>query len=157
MRVAARVSLGLSAAISVLLAQQPNPIATPAPRPSISVAQQPVSATNSYHRVMAIVPLTGSGTHDDPVRPMFAPTPSTAAPNRSGIIAWQHQISDDGTLAIVEYVAPSRAAFAALFASTDPRVQVFEVGLSTQAAMQAAFQQVKASFSFTNFRPLPVQ
>jgi hypothetical protein len=157
MRVYALVSLGLSAAASVLLAQQPSPIATEAVHPSISVSQQPVSPANSYHRVLAIVPLTGSGTHDDPVRPMFAPAPSAAAPNRSGIIAWQHQISDDGTLAIVEYVAPTRAAFAALFASTDSRVKVFEVGLHTQAEMQAAFQQVKASFSFTNFRPLPVQ
>ncbi len=124
---------------------------------SVSVAQQPVSPTNSYHRVLAIVPLTGGGAQDDPIRPMFVPAPSTALPSRSGIIAWQHQITDDGKMAIVEFVAPTRAAFAELFASTDPRVKIFEVGQHTQAEILAAFQQVKAAFTFSNFQPLHVQ
>jgi hypothetical protein len=110
----------------------------------------------TYHRVMAIVPLTGSGTSSDPQRPMFAPTPSATPAGHMGIIAYQHLLSDDGTLSLVEFVAVDRSAFAALFASTDPRVQYFEVGKSTQAQILAAFQQKKASFSFTTFHPLPV-
>ena len=91
---------------------------------------------------------------------MFAPTPqavSQSAPTHSGIIAYQHQISDDGTMSLVEFVATSRSALSALFASTNPQVQYFEIGKSTQAQIQAAFQQVKAGFSFANFRPLSVQ
>lgn len=147
----------------------------------------------TYHRVLAIVPLIGSGTAADPVRPMFTPAPQSAAPTNpqgvakgssqssppasppsslnnqqnnqqsgsqgipAGIIAYQHQLSDDGTLSLVEFVAADRSAFAELFASTDARVQYFEVGKSSQAAIQAAFQQKKASFSIANFHPLPVQ
>jgi hypothetical protein len=47
--------------------------------------------------------------------------------------------------------------FAPLLASTDARVKIFEVGLHTQAEMEVAFKQVKASFSFSTFHPLPVQ
>jgi hypothetical protein len=39
-------------------------------------AQPPVSSRNSYERVLAVVPLIGSGTHDDPVRPRPRPKPS---------------------------------------------------------------------------------
>ncbi len=123
---------------------------------TIATTQQRVDPTMTYHRVMAIVPLAGSGTSSDPQRPMFAPAPS-AVSGHTGIIAYQHQLSDDGTLSLVEFVAVDRSAFAALFASTNPQVQYFEVGKSTQAEIQAAFQQKKASFSFATFHPLPVQ
>jgi hypothetical protein len=130
--------------------------AAPTARGTIATTQQRVDPTMTYHRVLAIVPVTGSGTSIDPVRPMFAPAPS-AVPSHTGIIAYQHQLSDDGTLSLVEFVAVDRSAFAALFASTDARVQYFEVGKSTQAEIQTAFQQKKASFSFATFHPLPVQ
>ena len=139
------------------------------------LAQKRVDPGMTYQRVLAIVPVIGSGTWNDPKRPMFAPVPAAASASasesasagapasaanpadRTGIIAFQHQLSDDGNLALVEFVAVNRSAFAALLASTDPRVQVFEVGKQTQASVQAAFQQHKANFNFANFRPLPVQ
>ena len=160
----------IRAAEDVRMAQQPVVIMTqgssqlPSTQPSaepgrasIPTSQRPVSPTQTYHRVLAIVPLAGSGTHDDPIRPMFAPAPSAVPPSRSGIIAYQHQITDDGKMAIVEFVAPTRAAFAELFASQDPRVKYFEVGQHPQADIEAAFKQVKASFDFNNFVPLPVR
>lgn len=156
---AALVCLGLCALNYSASGQQPvtvSPQPVPVQGPVPQTARKRVDLSNTYHRVLAIVPLVGSGTHADPMRPMFAPTPSASLPDRTGIIAWQHQVSDDGTLAIVEFVAPSRAAFAPLFASTDPRVQVFEVGQHAQAEVQAAFQQVKTSFSFSTFVPLRV-
>ena len=159
MRVAAFVSVGCLAAVFGF-AQQPAATA-PSPAPVAATASvlpvptKRIDPTNSYYRVLAIVPLTGSGTHADPVRPMFAPAPS-AASNRNGIIAYQHQLSDDGKLAIVEFVATTRAAFAPLLASTDSRVKVFEVGQHTKAEITAAFQTVKADFSFDKFQPLPV-
>lgn len=194
MRTVAWLVLGFLPASSSLLAQQAV-TAAPTPHGVIATTQQRVDPTMTYHRVMAIVPLVGSGTAADPVRPMFTPAPQTAAPtnpqgvpkgssqssppasppdtlnnqqsnqqsgsqgssSRPGIIAYQHQLSDNGTLSLVEFVAVDRSAFAELFASTDARVQYFEVGKSTQAAIQAAFQQKKAAFSFTTFHPLPVQ
>jgi hypothetical protein len=160
--------LGILPISSSVFAQQ----ATTAPPGVIATTQQRVDPTMTYHRVLAIVPLVGSGTAADPKRPMFAPTPQASTVNSpqaasantppstgipKAIIAYQHQLSDDGTLSLVEFVATDRSAFAALFASTDARVQYFEVGKSTQAEIQAAFQQKKAAFSFNTFHPLPVQ
>lgn len=164
MRTIALLFLGLLPFSSSLFSQQAATAAAPSAPVAVASSQHAgqlrVDPTMTYHRVMAIVPLTGSGTFEDPKRPMFAPTPqaiSPSAPSHTGIIAYQHQLSDDGTLALVEFVAVDRSAFAALFASTNPQVQYFEVGKTTQAAIQATFQQKKASFSFTTFRPLPVQ
>lgn len=181
MRISAVVFLGVVPLsflfVASLFAQQAQVVtATPGARGSNATIQQKVDTSMTYHRVMAIVPFTGSGTPADPKRPMFAPTAAalgtplsvaqvpgaapasaTASTTHTGIIGWQHVPSDDGTLALVELVAVDRSAFAALFASTDPRVQVFEVGASTQAQIQAAFQQKKASFSFSTFHPLNVQ
>jgi hypothetical protein len=167
MRTVTLLVLGFLPTSTSLFAQQ----ATTAPPGVIATTQQRVDPTMTYHRVLAIVPLVGSGTAADPKRPMFAPTPQAASNNSQtaslntpqgtpipkGIIAYQHQLSDDGTLALVEFVATDRSAFAELFASTDARVQYFEVGKSTQAEIQAAFQQKKAAFSFNTFHPLPVQ
>jgi len=152
-----------SLATITLLGQQTTTTPTPAPRTtavaargSIATGQQRVDPGTTYHRVLAIVPIVGSGTFADPKRPMFAPTPQAAA-SRSGIIGYQHLPSDDGKFALVEFVAVDRSAFAELFASTIPGVQYFEVGKASTAEIQAAFQQKKASFSFSTFRPMPVQ
>jgi len=158
MRTVALLIVGSLPFASSLLAQAPQAgAATSTARGSISTTQQRVDPTMSYHRVLAIVPLVGSGTSSDPRRPMFAPAPSAAPASHTGIIAYQHQISDDGALSLVEFVAADRSAFAALFASTDPRVQYFEVGKSTPAQILAAFQLKKAGFSWATFHPLPVQ
>jgi hypothetical protein len=156
MRIFTSIFLGLLP-FSSLFAQQAVTTAAPtAVHGAISTTQQRVDPTMTYHRVLAIVPLVGSGTSADPVRPMFAPTPQ-ATPTHTGIIAYQHQLSDDGTLALVEFVAVDRSAFAPLFASTDSRVQYFEVGKSTPAQVQAAFQQKKTSFNIANFQGMPVR
>jgi hypothetical protein len=112
MRFVSVVCLSLAAAL-VLSAQQPGVVGAQAPRPSVSLSQQQVDRTHSYHRILAIVPLTGSGTAADPKRPTFAPAPTASAQDRGGIIAWQYQVSDDGTMAIVELVAADRGAFRA--------------------------------------------
>jgi hypothetical protein len=143
-----------------LFAQQSNQAAAATAHGSIATTQQRVDPTMTYHRVIAIVPLVGSGTPSDPKRPMFAPTPqdaASAAASHAGIIAYQHQLSDDGKSSIVELVAVDRSAFAALFASTEPGVQYFEIGKSTAAQIEAAIQQKKANFSLSNFFPLSVQ
>ncbi len=68
-------------------------------------AQRRVDPTNTYVRVICVVPLVGSGAQDDPKRPMYAPWPAVAPTSRTSIIAYSQQISDDGGSALVEFVA----------------------------------------------------
>jgi hypothetical protein len=75
---------------------------------------QHVPPSMAYHRVWAVTPLIGSGKPGDPVRPLFVSTPSTLTQtpaNRSGIIGYQMQLSDDGKSALVEYVFANPTAF----------------------------------------------
>jgi hypothetical protein len=115
-----------------------------------------LSPENAYARVYCIVPMVGSGTLADPIRPMFAPLPPTptAAIDRTGIIAFQFQLSDDGNFALAEFVAVTRAGLAVVLGSANPNVIAFERGVVTQAQVEAAFQKYKKSFSFKNFMPV---
>jgi hypothetical protein len=45
---------------------------------TVALAQRRVDPRNIYHRVIGVVPLVGSGTPGDPVRPKYAPTESEA-------------------------------------------------------------------------------
>src|SRR5215467_11786104 len=78
------------------------------------IAQQhKLSPSMTYHRVLAVTPLIGSGTAADPKRPMFVPATQTQrAPNdRSGVLGYQIQLSDDGKFALVELVFQNPQAF----------------------------------------------
>lgn len=115
-----------------------------------ATAQQPVDPKNMYERVLAIVPLAGSGTAEDPVRPLYAPSPRTTNPaSRTGIIAYTYVLSDDGNFALVEFVARDRAAFKAILA--DSTVKSWVRGVNQMAEAITAFQQVKKGFDITKF------
>ena len=101
MRTIALLILGSLTFSSSLLAQAAGAAAAPVAHGNIATTQQRVDPTMTYRRVLAIVPLAGSGTSSDPTRPLFAPAPSAAPTDRTGIIAYQHQLSDDGTLSLV--------------------------------------------------------
>ena len=75
--------------------------------------QPRVSPRNLYERVWCVVPMTGSGTPEDPRRPMFAALPPAPGepPSRAGILAFMYQESDDGRFALVEFVAADRSGF----------------------------------------------
>src|SRR3981081_3219455 len=73
-------------------------------------AQQKGDARYLHERVIAIVPMIGKGTLDDPRRPMFTPLPGQMdSVARTGIIGFFHVPSDDGLFALVEFVARDRA------------------------------------------------
>jgi hypothetical protein len=116
-------------------------------------AQPRVDARNMYERVLAVVPLmVGQGTFDDPKRPMYAPSPAqvqTATATRQGIIAFTYVMSDDGTLALVEFVARDRLAFQAILA--DPTVKSFLKGRDKREDMEAEFLLHKRNFNFAHF------
>jgi hypothetical protein len=140
--------------------------------------QRKVEPANSYHRVICVVPLVGSGTWDDPKRPMFAPLPSQMGRGKSGILAYYHEMSDDGQSAIVVFVAVDRASLQSILTTTVPSVQVFDANgpvqttastgvaahatapaggsppasaASTAAAVTTALQAVRKDFDWTRF------
>jgi hypothetical protein len=114
-----------------------------------------------YTRVLCIVPLVGSGTPDDPIRPAYAPLPSSSAaitpPTGAtptlgqGIVAFSHQVSDDGKFALVEFVAYSRDAFRDLLADKNPDIKVFFKGIDKRADIEAEFKKHKKGFSLSSF------
>jgi hypothetical protein len=119
-----------------------------------AIAQQGVDVRNQYERAYAIVPVVGKGTWDDPKRPMFAPIPSQMKPgDRAGIMAFHHELSDDGRMALVEIVFLNRASLVpALNAlAAQPSVQAFQKGRDKPADIEKAFQAVKKDFRLEKF------
>lgn len=123
-----------------------------------AVAQHRVDPAAMYARVYVIVPMTGSGTWDDPKRPMFAPVPQQMTPGvRTGILAFNHVESDDGNFALMEIVAANRQELAKITAQINsqlagtPGFQLFERSTTSIATVQAAFQALKQGFDITKF------
>jgi hypothetical protein len=102
-----------------------------------------------YYRLVCLVHLTGSGKHDDPIRPEYVPT--TADATRQGILAWGVQITDDKRMAIIHIVASNRHAFDAILADKRPEIRVFEIGRDSRVAIEAEMQKYKAGFDLTKF------
>jgi hypothetical protein len=115
-----------------------------------ALAQPRVDPRNMYERVMAIVPMVGRGTFDDPKRPMYAPAPSETSPTtRTGILGFNYVASDDGRFALVEFVAADRTAFRNLLA--DPFIVKFLQGRDKRSDVEAAFKALKKDFDLDKF------
>ena len=110
-------------------------------------AQHRVDPRNTYHRIICVVPLVGTGTADDPRRPLYAPTAKSATPD--GIIAFTQAPTDDGRFAIVEFVARNRKAFQAILA--DAGVTSFEKGVQTRSVIETALKRLKRDFDLDKF------
>ena len=110
-------------------------------------AQHRVDPRNSYNRIICVVPMAGSGTPADPKRPKYAPWPPSQDPN--GIIAFTFQPSDDGQVAVVEFVARKRTAFQAIL--NDKSVVVFEKGKAVKTVVEAALKQYRKDFDMDKF------
>lgn len=112
------------------------------------LAQPPVDSRNRYERVMAIVPMIGSGTKADPFRPEYAPAASQPGvpPDEKGIVAFACQYTTDGKYALCEFVARNRAAFKTLLADRRPDVRVFEKGKAQKADIETAFKALRSDF-----------
>jgi hypothetical protein len=120
-------------------------------------AQHRVDPFSMYARIYAIVPMIGSGTWDDPKRPMFAPRPQDMTPgSRTGIIAYNHVESDDGNFALVEIVAATQSELSLITspmtASAVPGLQLFNRSTTSAASVQSAFQLMKKNFNINQFQ-----
>jgi len=117
---------------------------------ALLAAQQPVDPLNLYQRALCVVPMTGTGTWGDPRRPMYAPAQATPG-SRDGIVAYTHVLSDDGQLALVEFVAYDRAAFKDLLADSNPKIKVFIKGNDKRDDISAEFKKHKKDFHLDHF------
>jgi hypothetical protein len=109
-----------------------------------------VDPRNMYERVLAVVSWTGSGTKADPKRAMYSPSPAQMSPtSRSGIIGFQCIPSDDGKLALCEYIATDRSAFSQILA--DPNVKAFLKGRDKVDAAIAEFKKHSKDFDINHF------
>jgi hypothetical protein len=105
---------------------------------------------NLYERILMIVPMTGSGKWDDPRRPLFAPAHASAPTDRTGILGYSFQVSDDGKYALVEFVAHDKNAFQTL--KSDARtMKFFEKGNAQTADIDAEFKKYKKDFNWQHF------
>ena len=118
-------------------------------------AQNRVSPEMMYHRVWAVVPMIGSGKPDDPKRPMFTPSPAERTAkfktgDRSGVIGYSMQVSDDGNFALVEFVGATPAELKHIVKSQAAGVKAFERGTATKAQIEQEFRKYKNSFSLSS-------
>jgi hypothetical protein len=101
--------------------------------------------------------MVGSGTIDDPKRPMFAPARhdiATAVANHQApaILQSHFVMADDGVTAIVEFVAPSRTALKPILAAaTAGGIKVYDPAHTSVAAVNAALQKIKNGFNLYQF------
>jgi hypothetical protein len=112
--------------------------------------QPRVDPRNMYERVMAVVPIIGTGKAGDMRRPMYAPTLGEMHPNLgTGIIGFTYVESDDHKLALVEFVARDRAALRPIL--NDPSVKAFLKGRDKREDLEKEFKLHKKDFDFEHF------
>jgi hypothetical protein len=113
------------------------------------IAQNRVSPANRYERVLAVVPMIGRGTADDPRRPAYAPAPSRGPAATLPSIGFTAQISDDGRYALVEFVVQDRSALKNLLSDKRPDVKVFEKGRARKEDIETEFRRLKTTIDLT--------
>jgi hypothetical protein len=113
-------------------------------------AQQRVDPHFTHYRVYCVVPLVGTGTAADPVRPDYVPLPpdpstsgTAASKQATGIIAFYHEVSDDGKWALAEIVSLDRASLQPILSDTRPGVWAGMKGVVSRAEVQAVFHKYK--------------
>ena len=112
----------------------------------LNAASQP-GGNLKFQRVIAVVPMVGSGIPDDPYRPMFCPSASdlaTAAANRQPLprLACSSEVGDDGKTAIVEFTELDGHALRAIRQSKAPGVTIYELNSLSPAALETELKAV---------------
>jgi hypothetical protein len=109
-------------------------------------AQHRVDPKNMYRRVICVAPYIGQGTESDPVRPKYAPAPGA---DRRGILGYTQVASDDGKLAIVEFVARDAKVFDEIL--RDGQVISFVKGKNTKTEIETELRRYKRDFNLDHF------
>jgi hypothetical protein len=106
-------------------------------------AQYRVDARNRGERVIAVVPMIGSGTPGDPRRPLFVPTP--AEMRTSAIYEFTYQLSDEGNRAIVEFVLRDKASLDAIVKDSRT-IKAFEKGKHQRKEIESEVRKHKKDY-----------
>ncbi len=116
-----------------------------------------------YEQIIAVVPMIGTGTFQDPKRPLFTPGRGSAVlptvvPPSLGFLqpprleGFTSTLSDDGQSAIVQFVARDRAAFKNILAAQAlGQVKVFDRHRDSLDAMLQELRKVKKNFDLASF------
>lgn len=110
----------------------------------------------SPQRVIAIVPMIGSGTVDDPRRPLFFPTPTDVAKapdpnNPPAVLSYRYELADDGNTAIVEFSGRDRVAIRRAIKSSDPGVRLLDLNSNKPGEVEKQLKLLKQSFNLQHF------
>jgi hypothetical protein len=113
-------------------------------------SQRRVASENLYESVVAVVPMTGSGTTQDPKRPMFAPWPYDPI-RHSWLRNMTFELSDDGKYAIVQFVVQDRKFLKPLFDARGADIKAFVRGKDDPAEIEREVRQFKRDFDRNRF------
>ncbi len=122
-------------------------------------SQPRVDPRNSYERVIAVVPMTGSGKASDARRPMYAPAPAKPGvkASRAEILGYACIPSDDLQHAICEFVEQGRAALQPLIADSLLAGKVFEKGKTKRADLEQELRKYRKNFDLDKFPGVTLQ
>jgi hypothetical protein len=114
-------------------------------------AQYKVHPRDRYERVIAVVPLVGSGSYSDPIRPLFAPVPGQPrAAGAEHILGFSYQLSDNGKSAIVEIVVPDTDSLRPIL--EDSRlIRAFVKGKDKRKDVEVELRKLKKDLDLTKF------
>ena len=110
----------------------------------VTLSAQNARIGESRAKTMLAVPMVGTGTWADPKRPAFV---------RESGVPFRFQVSDDGTMALVE-ASPRNLAEAAkldAFVKNDPRSKIFRPEKDRKADVEAEFKRLKKDFDPESF------
>ena len=101
-------------------------------------------------KTLLAVPMVGAGTWADPKRPAFV---------REAGVPFRYQVSDDGTMALVEASPRNLAEMAKLagLAKNDARAKVFRPEKDKKSDVEAEFKKLKKDFDPESFGRLAPQ
>ena len=111
-------------------------------------SQDRVDARSRYERVLAVVPLVGTGNGADARRPLHAPERLSPA----GIIAWSCQPADTSALAVCEFVARDRKALLPILNDSRIAGRVFDKTRSAKADIEREIRKHKRDFDLERWQ-----
>lgn len=113
--------------------------------PSLT-AQSPDLIQNGEIKLLAIVPLTGTGTYSDPIRPNL---PFSDRESASGI-SFRWVPSDNQRTAIVEFSSRSRSSLRPILEDKRAGVRVFERGRDARAVVETEIKKHRRDFRWAD-------
>jgi len=116
----------------------------------VTLSAQNMRVGEGGSKTLLAVPMVGSGTWEDPKRPAFV---------REAGVSFRYQVSDDGTMALVEAMPRNLAESAKLveLASKDARAKIFRPEIDKKADVEAEFKRLKRDFNPDTFGRLGPQ